>query len=51
MPADLAPEEPAEGRHAEVAMVAIFEDECQTPTLLFIPDTHALLPHAPQGPR
>jgi hypothetical protein len=32
-------------------MVAIFEDECQTPTLLFIPDTHALLPHAPQGPR
>ena len=50
MPADLAPEEPAD-RHTEVAMDALSEDECQTPTLLFISDIHALLPHAPQAPR
>ena len=51
LPADLAPERPADRRHAEVVMATVSEDECQTPTLLFIPDTHALLPHAPQGPR
>lgn len=51
LPADLAQEKPADRRHAIVTIVTVSEDECQTPTLLFIPDTHALLPHAPQAPR
>lgn len=51
LPADLAQEKPADRHHAIVTIVTVSEDECQTPTLLFIPDTHALLPHAPQAPR